>query len=117
MSLDRHDPEFRRLVFQEVLEEARPSTLMRDPSLIGPENPGYEEYAARYRAWKEQAIDAEITRRENLTRAHENYRILLRSRAFMGGPHGPPVPYGPPENQAYWDALVAAERARLGLPP
>jgi hypothetical protein len=116
MPLDRHDPDYRKLIFQEVLEEARPSTIM-NPDLVGPDNPGYEEYMVRYRAWKEQAIDAEITRREGQVRAHENYGILLRLKAFMGGPHGPPVPYGPPEHQAYWDERVEEERARLGLPP
>jgi hypothetical protein len=118
MLFDRNDPEIRKLIFQEVLEEARPSTIMSPPDiLLEPTNPGYEEYAARHRAWKEQVIDAEITRRENLVRANENHGILLRLKAFMGGPHGPPVPYGPPEHQAYWDTRLKEERARLGLPP
>jgi hypothetical protein len=116
MPFDRHDPDYRKLIFQEALEGAHPSTVMRDPSFIGFDNPGYEEYVERYRAWKEQMIDAEITRRENSARARENHGILLRAKAFMGGPHGPPVPYGPPEHQAYWDALIKEERARLGLP-
>jgi hypothetical protein len=117
MPLDRHDPDYRKLIFQEILEETRPSTLMRDQIFISTDNPGYAEYAERYRAWKEKVIDAEITRRENAARAHENQGILLRAKAFMGGPHGPPVPYGPPEHQSYWDELVKTERARLGLPP
>jgi hypothetical protein len=30
MPSDRSDPDYRKLIFQEILEETRPSTLMRD---------------------------------------------------------------------------------------
>jgi hypothetical protein len=39
MPPDRSDPDYRKLIFQGVLEEANPYTLM-DPDLVGPENPG-----------------------------------------------------------------------------
>ena len=104
----------REVIFREVVDTANPYTLM---SPIPPPRTDPVVWMKRYAAWKKSVIDAAIVTRENDVRAQENYGILLRLKAFMGGPHGPPVSYGPPEHQAYWDTRLKEERARLGLPP
>jgi hypothetical protein len=113
---DRNDVEYRRQVWQQIAE-TYPHLLMTPPEEL-PEGPKYDmsAYRLRYSKWREESIDAEITRHENDARARENQGILLRLKAFMGGPHGAPVPYDS-EHQAYWDARIAEERARMGLPP
>jgi hypothetical protein len=106
----------REVIFREVVDTSNPYQLMSPippPGISGADSAAWMK---RYVEWKKSVIDAAIITRANDVRARENHGILLRLKAFMGGPHGPPVPYGPPENQAYWDARVKEERARLGLP-
>jgi hypothetical protein len=60
---DRDDPDYRELMFQEAIEEARPSMIMTPPDLLPfqrPDDPMFEAYVARYREWKEKVIDARI---------------------------------------------------------
>jgi hypothetical protein len=104
----------REVIFREVVDTANPYTL-RSP--IPPPRVDPVAWVNRYVEWKKSIIDAAIITRENDKRARENYGILLRLKAFMGGPHGPPVPYGPPEHEAYWNERIKEERVRLGLPP
>jgi hypothetical protein len=104
----------REVIIREVVDTANSYTLM---SPIPPPKADPVAWMQRYVEFKRQIIDAAIITRKNDARARENQGILLRMKAFMGGPNGPPVPYGPPEHQAYWDARVKEERARLGLPP
>jgi hypothetical protein len=105
----------REVIFREVVDTTNPLT-MRSPT----PPPGVKAdpiaWTERFVQWKREVIDAEIVTRKNDARARENHGILLRLKAFMGGPHGPPVPYDA-EHQAYWDARIAEERARMGLPP
>jgi hypothetical protein len=104
----------REVIFREVIDTANPYTLI---SPAPPPRADPVVWMKRYAEWKKSIIDAAIVTRKNDVRARENQGILLRLKAFMGGPHGPSVPYGPPEHQAFWDERVKEERARLGLPP
>jgi hypothetical protein len=125
--LDEYDPlaiygppdpdDEREVIFREVVDASDPRTMRSPTPPAGIKGIDPVAWRERFVAWKKSIIDAEIISRANVVRAGENHGILLRAKAFMGGPWGPAIPYGPPENQAHWDKLIAEERVRLGLSP
>jgi hypothetical protein len=107
----------RELIYREVFAEI-PHMMMRPTPPEGVKGIDPVAWLQRFIADKKKTIDAEKARRANDKRANEDYGILYRLGAFMGGPHAPPVPYDPAssESMSYWDARIEEERAKMGLP-